>query len=161
MKKQNDGSSVMKIENNMLTFSDAEPIVEAKKVAVKYRYYISIIAMTSMLVRLEYDPDALYIQNGWWEIPLPPQYADNVAYELPPNRVTGIGFFEDFTDKLPSIVMDVEKQQVHILDERHIKEIKEKTGKSVISLIVTFDRAFGDSATWEVLVNEMIENSEV
>jgi len=145
----------------MLTFTDAEPIIEAKKVAVKYHYYISIIAMTSMLVRLEYDPDTLYIQNGWWDIPLPPQYADNVAYKLPPSRVAGIGFFEDFTDKLPSIVMDVEKQQVYILDERHIKEIKEKTGKSVISLIATFDQVFGDNVTWEVIINKMTENFEV
>ena len=145
----------------MLTFTDAEPIIEAKKVAVKYRYYISIIAMTSMLVRLEYDPDTLYIQTGWWDIPLPPQYVNNVVYEQPPSRVAGIGFFEDFANKLPSIVMDIEKQQVHILDDRHIKEIKEKTGKNIISLTVTFDRIFGDSATWEVLVNEMTENSEV
>lgn len=145
----------------MLTFTDAEPVTEAKKVAVKYRYYISIIAMTSMLVRLEYDPDTLYVQNGWWDIPLPPQYADDVAYKLPPSRVTGIGFFEDFTNKLPSIVMDVEKQRIHILDERHITKIKEKTGESVISFIVTFDRVFGDSVTWEMLVNEMAENSEV
>lgn len=145
----------------MLTFTDADPIIEAKKVAIKYRYYISIIAMTSMLVRLEYDPDALYIQNGWWDIPLPPQYADNVAYTQPPSRVAGIGFFEDFANKLPSIVMDVEKQQVHILDERHIKELKEKTGKSIVSLIITFDRVFGDSVTWEVLLNEMAKNYEV
>ena len=144
----------------MLTFKDAEPIIEAKKVAVKYRYYISIIAMTNMLVRLEYDPDALYIQNGWWDIPLPPQYADNVACKLPPSRVAGIGFFEDFTNKLPSIIMDVEKQRVHILDERHVKEIKDKTGKNIISLIVTFDQVFGDSVTWEVLVNKITENSE-
>lgn len=145
----------------MLTFTDAEPIIEAKKVAIKYRYYISIITMTSMLVRLEYDPDTLYIQNGWWDITLPPQYVDDVIYEQPPSRVSGIGFFEDFTNKFPSIVMDVEKQKVYILDERHIKKIKEKTGKSILSLIVTFDRIFGDNATWEVLVNEMAENSKV
>lgn len=145
----------------MLTFTDAEPVIEAKKVAIKYHYYISIIAMTSMLVRLEYDPDTLYIQNGWWDIPLPPQYADNIAYKQPPSRIAGIGFFKDFDDKLPSIVMDVEKQLVHILDERHIKEIKEKTDKSIVALTVTFDRVFGDSATWEVLVKEMAENSEV
>lgn len=145
----------------MLTFTDAEPITEAKKVAVKYRYYISIIAMTSMLVRLEYDPDTLYVQNGWWDIPLPPQYADDVAYKLPPSRVAGIGFFEDFTNKLPSIVMDTEKQQIYILDERHINKIKEKTGESVISLIVTFDQVFGDSATWEMLVNKMIKDDHI
>ena len=144
----------------MLTFTETEPIIEAKKVAIKYRYYISIIAMMSMLVRLEYDPDALYIQNGWWNVSLSPQYADNIAYTQPPSRVAGIGFFEDFSDKHPSIVMDVEKQQVHILDDRHIKEIKEKTGKSVIYLTVEFDRVFGDKATWEMLVNEMAENSE-
>ena len=57
--------------------------------------------------------------------------------------------------------MDVEKQQVYILDDRHIKEIKDKTGKSIISLTITFDRVFGDSATWEELVNEVAENSEV
>ena len=114
-----------------------------------------------MLVRLEYDPDTMYIQNGWWDIPLPPQYADNVVYEQPPSRVSGIGFFEDFTDKLPSVVMDVEKQQVHILDARHIKEIKKKTGKSVVLLTGTFERVFGDSITWEMLLNEMAENSKV
>lgn len=143
----------------MLTFTDTEPIIEAKKVAIKYRYYISIIAMTSMLVRLEYDPDALYIQNGWWDIPLPPQYADNIAYNQPPRRVSGIGFFENFANKLPSIVMDVEKQRVYILDERHIKKIKEKNDKSIDLLIIPFDRVFGDRATWEELVNEMAENS--
>lgn len=144
----------------MLTFTDTKPIIEAKKVAVKYRYYISIIAMTSMLVRLEYDPDTLYVQNGWWDIPLPPQYADNVAYKQPPSRVAGIGFFEDFNNKLPSIIMDTEKQQIYILDERHINKIKEKTGKSIIYLTVTFDRVFGDSVTWEMLVNEITEDSE-
>ncbi len=145
----------------MLTFSDAESIIEAKKVPTQYRYYVSIIAMAGMLIRLEYNTDTLFIQNGWWEFPSPPQYADDVPYTQPPIRFAGIGFFEDFSNKLPSIVMDVEKQQVYILDERHINEIKEKTGKNVISLTVTFDRVFGDSATWEVLVNEMIENSDV
>jgi len=145
----------------MLTFTDAEPIIEAKKVAINYRYYVSIIAMTSMLVRLNYDPDVLYIQNGWWDIPLPPQVGNNIVYEQPPSRVAGIGFFEDFSDKFPSIVMDVEKQLVHILDDRHIKEIKEKTGRSVVLLTGTFDRVFGDSITWEMLLNEMSENSEV
>ena len=145
----------------MLTFTDAEPITEAKKVAVKYRYYISIIAMTSMLVRLEYDPDTLYVQNGWWDIPNTSLYEDDVVYAQLPDRVTGIGFFEDFTNKLPSIVMDVEKQRIHILDERHITKIKEKTGESIISLIVTFDQVFGDSATWEMLVNEMVKDNHI
>lgn len=141
-------------------------MIEYKKVDTKYLYYnsiiaVSVIAVTSMLVRLEYDPVALYVQNGWWDIPLSPQYADDVVFKQRPIRVSGIGFFEDFTDKLPSIVIDVEKRQIHILDERHIKTIKKKTGKSVISLTVTFDRVFGDLVTWEMLVNEMTEKSEV
>ena len=141
-------------------------MIEYKKVDEKYLYYnsiiaVSVIAVTSMLVRLEYDPDTLYVQNGWWDIPLSPQYADDIVYRHIPIRVSGIGFFEDFTDKLPSIIIDVEKRQIHILDERHIKTIKEKTGKSVISLTVMFDLVFGDSATWEMLVNEIAENSEV
>lgn len=141
-------------------------MIEYKKVDTKYLYYnsiiaVSVIAVTSMLVRLEYDPVALYIQNGWWDILPSPQYADDIIYRHIPIRVSGIGFFEDFTDKLPSIVIDVEKRQIHILDERHIKTIKEKTCKSVIYLTVTFDRVFGDNATWEMLINEIAENSEV
>ena len=144
----------------MLTFTDAKPIIEPKKIAVKYHYYIPIIAMISMLIRLEYDPDILYIQNGWWDIPLPLQYADNVAYKQSPNRVVGIGFFEDFDDKFPAIVMNVEKQEVYILDDQHINQIKEKTGKHIISLTISFDRVFGDSATWEMLLDEAVENTE-
>ena len=145
----------------MLSFTDEEPIIEAKKVAVKYHYYISIITITNMLLRLEYNPDTMYIQNGWWDVPLPPQYADNVAYIQPPTRVDGIGFFEDFADKLPSIIVDVKKQQVYILDKRHVDEIEEKTSKSIVYLVVTFNRLFDDNATWKTLINEMIENSEV
>lgn len=145
----------------MLSFTDEESLIGAKKVAVKYHYYISIIAMTNMLLRLEYNPDTMYIQNGWWDVPLPPQYADNVAYEQPPSRIVGIGFFEDVADKLPYIIIDVKKQQVYILDKRHIDEIKEKTGESIAFLAVTFDRLFDDNVTWKTLVNEIIENSEV
>ena len=145
----------------MLSFTDEEPIIEAKKVAVKYHYYISIIAMTNMLLRLEYNPDTMYIQNGWWDVPLPPQYADNVAYEQPPIRVVGIGFFEDFSDKRPAIVMNVEKQMIYIIDERHLNEIAKKTKESPYGLEVSFDRVFGDNTTWKTLVYEMIENSEV
>ena len=141
-------------------------MIEYKKVDEKYLYYnsiiaVSVIAVTSMLVRLEYDPDTLYVQNGWWDIPSMSQYTDDVVYTQPPDRVTGIGFFEDVTDKLPSIVIDVEKRQIHILDERHIKTMKEKTGESVILLTVTFDRVFGDSATWEMLVNEMVKDNHI
>lgn len=145
----------------MLSFDEYEPhILEPKKVPVKYRYYISILAMTSMLLRLEYNPDTLYIQNGWWDIPLPLQYSDNVAYNQPPSRVAGIGFFEDFNNNLPSIVIDVIKQEIYIIDERHINEINKKTGRSCLYITITFDRAFDKMSSWKTIINEVTSQYE-
>lgn len=138
----------------MLTFSDAEPIIEAKKVPVKYRYYIPIIAMTDMLIRLTYDPDTLFIKNGWWDIELPIEYADDLAYALPPSRVVGIGFFENFNDNTPSIVMDTEKQIVHILDKRHLNEIATKSNRVTSPFTISFDLVFGHKITWADIVKE-------
>lgn len=125
-----------------------------ERIATGYRYYISIIDMMNMLARLEYEPDSMYIQNGRWIVPLPSTYADVIIHAQSSTHFSGIGFFKDFAN-IPSVVVNVEKQQVYILDERHIRKIKEKTGKNMISVTVTFDRVFGDSATWEALVNEI------
>lgn len=135
----------------MVTFTDAEPIIEPKKVAVKYRYYISIGAMTNLLTRLGYDPETVFIQNGWWDIPRPPEYT----------RVSGIGFFESYTNKLPSIVMDVEKQTVHIIDDRHIKEVNgAATIKDVVFLVLTFDRVFSENCTWDSILQDFKDIGE-
>lgn len=139
----------------MVTFTDAEPIVEPKKVAVKYRYYISIEAMTNLLKRFEYDPETVFVQNGWWDISKPPTYTDSIKYEMFDTRVSGIGFFESYTNKLPSIVMNVEEQKVYIIDDRHIKEVNEvATNKDVIFLVLTFDRVFSENCTWDSILQD-------
>lgn len=139
----------------MIAFSDAEPIIEAKKVPVKYRYYISIIVITDMLRRLEYDPDTLFIKNGWWDIPLPIAYADDLEYTLPPSRVIGIGFFENFNDSIPAIVINTEKQIVHILDKRHLNELTTKSNLDTSPFTIPFNLVFSTKITWADIVNEI------
>lgn len=149
----------MRVKTDHLSFSDWEIAVDAKKVAVKYRYYISMESISNMLLRLGYNPDAMYVQNGWWDIPSKSEYADSVQYHHSNVRVSGIGFFEDYNDKMPAIVVNTDKQQINICDSKHLTEINKKIFQDLISCTITFDLAFGEAADWDRILDELKEQS--
>ena len=144
--------------------SNDSAVLSAKKVAVKYRYYISIPSMIDVICRLDYNLDTMFIQNGWWEInDNGTIYADDIQIKEPPIRLAGIGFFECYDNKLPSIIMNTDSQKLYLLDDRHIDEFNQtkfvsKRKSKAIMVTLEFDNIFGNkSQTWNDVL-EMADN---
>lgn len=140
-----------------------------EKEVKQYFYHISRDAISKFMKNYEYNAGSWYIFDGVWELKGDeyPIHSDDVSLKpLPPESYTisGIGYFKNYDDNIPSVVINVAMQEIYILDEPHIKQMTEMCGKETKMITISFREVFDPNGTahvWsDVLLNVAKQRKE-
>ena len=114
-----------------------------KKVAIEYEYVPTLDDIETFIRGCKFDTSEVYCRTGEWVVLEGITYADDIPYNTPEQRASGLGIFPTYPEcKKPSLIFDHSHQVVYILDPNFIDRISKAINKDVEAFRIDYRDAF-------------------
>lgn len=135
-----------------------------KKVALKYEYVPTLDDIETFIRGCKFDPSEVYCKTGEWVVLEGTFYADDIPYNRPEQRASGLGIFPTYPEcKKPSLIFDHLDQSVYILDPKFIDRISKALNEDVEVFRIDYGNAFSGVFDMDSFISSVKEgvNNEV